>query len=94
MSLYALALFAHIVGVLGLFLAIGLVWISMLWLHQAQTTAQVRERVRLASFQERLLPAASVLILLAGVYMTATTWGWTTPSNARLLILSCGLRYR
>jgi uncharacterized membrane protein len=91
MSLYALALFAHIVGVLGLFLAIGLVWISMLWLHQAQTTAQVRERVRLASLQERLLPTASVLILLAGVYMTATTWGWTTPwidvSLAALLLL-------
>ncbi len=41
MSLYALALFAHIVGVLGLFMALGLLWISMLWLQQAQTTAQV-----------------------------------------------------
>lgn len=29
MSLYALALFAHIVGVLGLFLAIGLLWTAI-----------------------------------------------------------------
>jgi hypothetical protein len=79
MTFYSLALFAHIVGVLGLFIAIGLVWISILWLQQAQTVAQVRERINLASIQERLLPAASLLILLAGIYMTVTTWGWTTP---------------
>ena len=79
MSFYSLALFTHIVGVLGLFIALGLTWISMLWLHRAQTMAQVRERIALASLQERLLPAASVLILLAGIYMTVTTWGWKTP---------------
>jgi len=79
MTFYSLALFAHIVGVLGLFIAIGLVWISMLWLQRAQTMAQVRERIALASLQERLFPAASVLILLAGIYMTVNTWGWKTP---------------
>ena len=79
MTFYSLALFAHIVGVLGLFIAIGLVWISMLWLQRAQTMAQVRERIGLASLQERLFPAASVLILLAGIYMTVNTWGWKMP---------------
>jgi hypothetical protein len=67
------------VGVLGLFIAIGLVWISILRLQRAQTMAQVRERISLASVQERLLPTASLLILLAGIYMTVTTWGWKTP---------------
>ncbi len=79
MIFYSLALFAHIVGVLGLFIAIGLVWISILRLQRAQTIAQVRERISLASVQERLLPTASLLILLAGIYMTITTWGWKTP---------------
>jgi hypothetical protein len=79
MTFYSLALFAHIVGVLGLLIAIGLVWISILWLQRAQTMAQVRERISLASFQERLLPAASVLLLLAGIYMTVNIWGWKTP---------------
>jgi len=79
MTFYSLALFAHIVGVLGLFIAIGLTWISMLWLQRAQTMEQVRERISLATLQERLLPAASVLILLAGIYMTVNTWGWKTP---------------
>jgi len=79
MTFYSLALFAHIVGVLGLFIAIGLTWISMLWLQRAQTMEQVCERISLATLQERLLPAASVLILLAGIYMTVNTWGWKTP---------------
>ena len=92
MTFYSLALFAHIVGVLGLFIAIGLVWISILWLQQAHTTAQVRERINLASIQERLLPASSALILLAGIYMTVNAWGWTTPwidfSLAALVVMS------
>ena len=79
MTFYSIALFAHILGVLGLFIAIGLVWISVLWLQRAQTLAQVRERIGLAAIQERLMPASSVLILLAGIYMTVVTWGWTTP---------------
>jgi hypothetical protein len=79
MTFYSLALFAHIVGVLGLFIAIGLMWINILRLQQAQTISQVRERISLASIQEGLLPAASVLILLAGIYMTVNTWGWKTP---------------
>ena len=79
MTFYSLALFAHIVGVLGLFISIGLTWISMLWLQRAQTMEQVCERISLATLQERLLPAASVLILLAGIYMTVNTWGWKTP---------------
>jgi Predicted integral membrane protein (DUF2269) len=79
MTFYSLALFAHIVGVMGLFIAIGLAWISIVWLQIAQTVAQVRERINLASIQERLLPVASVLILLAGIYMTVAAWGWTTP---------------
>jgi len=79
MSFYSLALFVHIVGVLGLFIAIGLQWISILRLHQAQTVAQVREGISLTAIQERLLPTASLLILLAGIYMTVTAWGWSTP---------------
>jgi hypothetical protein len=79
MTFYSLALFAHMAGVLGLFIAIGLLWISILRLQRARTMAQVRERISLASVQERLLPTASLLILLAGIYMTVTTWGWKTP---------------
>lgn len=43
MSFYSLALFAHIVGVLGLFIGIGLQWTSILRLRRALFVAQVRE---------------------------------------------------
>jgi hypothetical protein len=79
MTLYALALFVHIVGVLGLFMGIGLQWIIVQRLSQAQTVAQVREGTSMVAIQERLWPTAALLILLAGIYMTVTAWGWRTP---------------
>ena len=73
MTYYSLALFIHIVGVLGLFIGIGLQWISV------QRLSQVREGTSLVAIQERLWPTTSLLILLAGIYMTVTAWGWSTP---------------
>lgn len=91
MNLYTLALFAHILGALGLFIGIGLQWISVLRARQVQTVAQVREWTSLTSVTESLVPVASLLILLAGVYMTVTSWGWETPwidvSLAALVLL-------
>ena len=79
MTLYSLALFVHIVGVLGLFMGIGLQWIIVQRLSKAQTVAQVREGTSLIALQEKLWPTAALLILLAGIYMTVTAWGWSTP---------------
>jgi hypothetical protein len=79
MSVYTLVLFAHILGVLGLFIGVGLEWATLLRLRQAQTMNQVRERIGLIGVQERLPQIGLLLILLAGIYMTATRWGWTTP---------------
>jgi hypothetical protein len=79
MSFYTLALFAHILGVLGLFIGIGLQWTSVLRFRRAQFVAQVREWTSLTSLLGILMPAASLLILVAGSYMTVTTWGWRTP---------------
>jgi hypothetical protein len=79
MTFYSLALFVHIVGVLGLFIGISMQWISVQRLSQAQNVAQVREGTSLVAIQERLWPTASLLILLAGIYMTVTAWGWSTP---------------
>jgi hypothetical protein len=79
MSFYTFALFAHILGVLGLFIGVGLQWISVLRFRRAQFVAQVREWTSLTSLLEVLMPAASLVILVAGSYMTVTTWGWRTP---------------
>jgi Predicted integral membrane protein (DUF2269) len=79
MSLYALALFAHLVGVLGLFITIALQWTSILRLRRAQTIAQVREWASLVGILSWLGPASGLLLLVAGMYMTATAWNMNTP---------------
>jgi hypothetical protein len=79
MNFYALAFFAHILGVRGLFIGIGFEWAITLRLRQVQTIAQVHEWTSLTSVQEILMRTALLLILIAGIYMTVTSWGWRTP---------------
>lgn len=79
MTLYTLALFAHILGVLALFIGIGLQWISVLRLRQARTAAQAREWVGLARGVGRLSPVAGALIIGAGIAMMVMSWNLTTP---------------
>jgi hypothetical protein len=79
MRFYSLALFAHLVGVLGLFITIGVQWICTLHLRRAQTVAQVREWTSLVGGLFKLGPASGLLLLVAGMYMTATAWNMNTP---------------
>lgn len=79
MSFYPLALFAHLVSVLGLCIAIGLQWTGTLRLRRAQTLAQVREWTSLVGGVGKLGPASGLLLLVAGMYMTATAWNMNTP---------------
>jgi hypothetical protein len=64
MSLYSIALFLHIVGALVLFALLAIEGFS---LRQGATAARLN-RV--------LGPISAVLILVPGLYMTATSWGW------------------
>jgi hypothetical protein len=78
-TLYPIALFIHIVGVLSLFIAMGLQWVALYRLRQAQTLAQVRSWLGLLAINRRLSLPSTVLIVGAGAYMMATAWGWNTP---------------
>ena len=77
MSLYNVALFLHILGVLGLFIAIGLELTGMCRMRVAKTVEQVLEWTRLSQSLLIVFPIVSVLILLAGLFMLMTAWGWT-----------------
>lgn len=79
MNFYAVVLFAHILGMLGLFITISLQWTSILRLRQAQTVAQVREWVSLTFVLKKILPTTVLLILVPGLYMTVTRWSWSIP---------------
>ncbi len=79
MNVYFLALFAHIVSAIAVFIGMGLEWVSLLRLRGAQTVAQVREYTSLTSVQAKLVVGGAAVLFVAGVYMTITRWGWQTP---------------
>jgi len=79
MSVYTVALFFHILGVLGLFAGTALDWTTILRLRRVQSVALVREVTSLVPFQSRLTQISLLLILIAGVYMTVKNWEWSTP---------------
>jgi len=96
MSLYTLALFAHLVGVLSLFIGIGLQWTIIIGFRRAQSISQMRLWSGLLRPVAMLGPLSAVLILLAGGYMMFTTWGIGTPwivvsIGAMLLMAALGM---
>lgn len=76
MSLYSLALFVHVIGVLGAFIAVALELKEMLDLRRATTVEQVRDLTGVNSFVEPMFVGGGLCIFLPGFYMTATVWGW------------------
>lgn len=79
MSFYSVALFAHILGVLGVFSGIALDWTTIVRLRRAQTRSTMLEATSLVRFQARLVQISALLLLIAGIYMTVTAWGWDRP---------------
>ncbi len=76
MTLYAFALFLHVVGVLLLFAAITSEGITLFQLRRATTASQVATWQGVAKLARVFGPASVVAILVPGLYMMATSWGW------------------
>src|SRR6266511_2443847 len=90
MNDYSLALFFHVVGALGVFVALGLEWTSLRQVRRATTAEQVREWMRVASGVSRVGMAAMALILVSGFYMMATVWGgmgWIIVALGTIVLL-------
>ena len=91
MNDYSIALFLHIVGALGFFVALGLEWTSLRHLRRATTAEQVREWMRVPAEMGRVGMIAMVTLLAAGLYMMATVWGgvaWIMVTLGALVLLS------
>ncbi|GLV59902.1 hypothetical protein KDH_67260 [Dictyobacter sp. S3.2.2.5] len=87
MELYPYALLLHIIGVLGLFIAMSLELIIVARLRGAQTTTQMREWMAISHVIGTVLPISAILILASGLFMALTTWGW----NQAWIDLSLGI---
>jgi hypothetical protein len=75
MNYYSIALFFHIVGALGVFVALGLEWTGLRQIRGATTSEQVRVWMRISNSTRRLGIASMLTILVSGFYMMATVWG-------------------
>ena len=74
--LYPYLLLLHIIGVCGLFIALSLEVIIVSRLHAAKTTLQVHEWLTLSRVIDLVLPASAVFILVSGLALAWTGWGW------------------
>ena len=75
MSDYAIALFFHIVGALGLFAALGLEWTGLWQLRSAMAFEQVRAWMGTLKNVRKVGFACMLATILSGIYLMVTEWG-------------------
>jgi hypothetical protein len=74
--LYNVALFVHVVGAIGYFVALGVVYACVVGLREARTVGVLRSWAIAALRTTRLLlPLSGLCILIAGIYMVVVAWG-------------------
>lgn len=94
MEFYKIALFLHVIGALGLFVALGLEWTAMAGLRSAATAEEARRSLGGYRILRALGPISLAVILVAGLYMTAASVGWlgwnTVALGGVVLIFALG----
>ncbi len=96
--LYQTALFLHILGALGFFIAIGVFYIAVLGVRRAQTTGSIKLWTGAAAGVSRILfPISFLVIVIAGIYMVVNAWGerapWAGVALIAFIILGVGATF-
>jgi hypothetical protein len=89
--MYSIALFIHIVGALGFFVALGVEWMLLRQLLRATTTPQIRTVLRDAIGFRRVGMAGMLALLVSGFYMMVIAQvggAWVIVSFWSLVLLS------
>jgi hypothetical protein len=89
--MYEFALFLHLLGVAGLAAGTGLEQATLHRLRHARSGREILAAVGIAQVNGRLMPAASVLLILPGLYMVSERWSWTSPWMLTAAVLLIGL---
>jgi hypothetical protein len=76
MSLYSIALFVHVVGALLLFVTLTVEGVALRQLHRAATTEAAQGAAAMLRVNRIVGPLSVLGVLIPGLYMTATSWGW------------------
>lgn len=75
MDVYSIALFLHIVGALGFFVALGLEWTGLREIQNAISPQQVRTWMGILKSARGVGFASMLTAVISGLYMMATAWG-------------------
>ena len=88
----SLTLFVHLVGVLGLFVGLGLEWFSLESLRRATSRGEALSWVRVIAALPRVGSIATGLVLASGLYLGARIGAldnaWLRASYAALLLIA------
>ena len=90
MNAYSIALFLHIVGALGFFVALGLEWTGLWQIRSAMTPQQVRGWMGILKSVRKVGFASMLTTAISGFYMMATVWGseaWVIVSLGALVLV-------
>lgn len=90
MNDYSIALFFHIVGALGFFVALGLEWAGLWQIRSAMTLEQVRTWMGTLKSVRKVGFASMLTTVITGIYMMLTDWGgvaWIYVSLGSLVLV-------
>ena len=76
MTFYSIALFLHVVGAVLLFVTLTVEGIALRQLHRAATMEAAQGAAAMLRLNRIVGPLSTLGVLIPGLYMTATNWGW------------------
>jgi hypothetical protein len=76
MLIYLIALFVHVVGAILLFATLTLEGIAMRLLRRAETAPEGARSAALLKVNRVIGALSGFGVLVPGLYMAATSWGW------------------
>jgi hypothetical protein len=91
MGIRSVALFAHVVGMLGLFVGLSLEWLSLEFLRRPTTPAQRSQWVGVLAALPRYVATAIGLVLVSGIYLAARVgvfdFAWVRVSFGAMVLM-------
>ncbi len=75
MNAYSIALFLHIVGALGFFVALGLEWTGLWQIRGATAPQQVRGWMMILKSVRKVGFVSMLTTVITGIYLMVTVWG-------------------
>jgi hypothetical protein len=73
MTRFTIAVFLHLVGMVGLFIGLGLEWVASSLLRRSTNTEQVRALLRIYRLSLPISGPGLLLLILSGVYFASIT---------------------